>query len=243
MRIPRIYTPQNLLSGLSIELDSKASNHLLRVLRLRPGALVRVFDGQGREFFAELQACGAQSAILALTKPVVVDMESPLRIHLGQGISRGEKMDYTLQKAVELGVASITPLFTEFTEVKLDPERLQKRMAHWQAIIISACEQSGRNYLPKLQEPRKLAIWLAQCSETLKLLMHPQDGSRLASLDCPDQQLALLAGAEGGFADAEVALAKQFGFTAWQFGPRILRTETAALAAIAALQSRWGDMA
>ena len=227
--------------GLTIELDDKASNHLLRVLRLRPGAFVRIFNGKNTEFLAELQSAG-KSAELVLTKSVETETESPLRIHLGQGISRGEKMDYTLQKAVELGVDSITPLFTEFTEVKLDAERLEKRMQHWQAIIIHACEQCGRSVLPELRLPQKLVNWLPRCDQSLKLMMHPENGNALSSFSCPELQLALLIGPEGGFADVEVSLAQRHGFVAWQFGPRILRTETAALAAIAALQSRWGDM-
>lgn len=241
MRIPRIYSPQILDQGKKIQLDAQAYHHLVRVLRLRDHSPIRVFDGKGKEFngFLEIQN---RTACANLTNLFTEFPESQLKIHLGQAVSRGEKMDYVIQKAVELGVDRITPLLSEWTAIKFSEERLEKRLQHWQSILIAACEQCGRNQLPILSPPLLLDSWVAQRTESLKLVLHPKGGQCLSDLPAPNNTLALLVGAEGGFSMEEIALSQQNGFIIWQLGPRILRTETAALAGLTALQSQWGDL-
>lgn len=242
MRITRIYYARPLTPGMICNLDTVASNHILRVLRLRPGAKLTLFNGEGGEYTAEIIAAEKQQAKVKIIQFSPIERESSLSIHLGQGISRGEKMDYTLQKAVELGVNKITPLFTEHSNVKLAEERLEKRIAHWQAIVISACEQCGRNRIPKVLPAESLSQWVIKRKEKIKLLLHPEAAKHLADFATISDEICLLVGAEGGFSENEIFQAQQAGFTALQLGPRILRTETAALAAIAALQTRWGDL-
>lgn len=242
MRRTRIYCSPPFKTGDTITASLNASLHLLRVLRLRAGAAIEIFDGQGQAFSASLQKSEGKLAVLAIHEPVAGIMPSPLQIHLGQGISRGDKMDYTLQKAVELGVHTVTPLFTEWSGVDLTKERAEKRLAHWRAVMIGACEQCGRNDLPELQAPMAMDAWLSQCQESLKLILEPEGGLRLGELSRTASSIALLAGPEGGFSPRERGLAQQHGFQALQLGPRVLRTETAALAAITALQCLFGDM-
>jgi len=242
MRLTRIYSTEQLAVGREISLDAIASNHLLRVLRLKIGATLKVFDGNGHEYLANLVSDAKRHAVIAITETTPSITESPLALHLGQGISRGEKMDYTIQKAVELGVQKITPLFTEYCGVQLSPERIENRMAHWQAIIINACEQCGRSYLPQLAKPVNLSQWLLENNSDLKLILEPSGDSHLNDLPRQNSAITLLVGPEGGFSEEEITLAKNHDFHAWRFGPRILRTETAAPAAIAVLQSHWGDI-
>jgi len=242
MRLTRIYSAEPLEIGSSVFLDTRGSNHLLRVLRLKNADFLVVFDGQGHEFLAEIIATTKQLAQILIKETVPSIAESPLSIHLGQAISRGEKMDYTLQKAVELGVKTITPLFTERGGVKLTAERVDNKLGHWQQIIISACEQSGRSYLPRIAAPQLLSNWLKERQEGCKLLLHPGAEKHLKTIAPSDHHICLLVGPEGGFSDNEVILAQQSGFETINLGPRILRTETAAPAAITALQCFWGDM-
>ena len=242
MHIPRIYSPQILASGQETVLDANASAHLLRVLRLKAGARLRVFDGCGQEFSATLSTNRKNLAVVILSDPWLEKTESPLNIHLGQGISRGEKMDYTIQKAVELGVSKITPLFTQYSGVNLSDARMEKRLTHWRAVIIHACEQCGRNSLPVIETPMDLAQWLPQRRESLRLMLQPGGDRQLHELRATDANLALLTGPEGGFSAEELLLAKQAEFHTLSLGPRILRTETAAPAAIAVMQYLWGDL-
>lgn len=242
MRTTRIYHPENLTENAITILNDQASNHLLRVLRLKPGAKIQIFNGAGGEYSTELIGVEKKHALIKVHQFSAITKESPLTIHLGQSISRGEKMDYTIQKSVELGVSKITPLITEFGNVKLSPERFAKKLEHWRGIIISACEQCGRNYLPEITSPQLLSTWLAERNETLKLILEPQAESRLQDIGETPLAVCLLIGAEGGLSEDEIGLAKSYHFTAIQLGPRILRTETAAVAAIAILQARWGDM-
>lgn len=242
MRLTRIFTPEPLITGHDICLDADSSHHLLRVLRQKPGDSLLVFDGQGHEFHAQIVAVIKHQAQVHIGKPEYSMVESPLAIHLGQAISRGEKMDYTLQKAVELGVKTITPLFTERSGVKLSAERIENRLAHWRGVVISACEQSGRSYLPVVEAPVALPDWLKQGKESLKLLLQPGHNSHCLKEFAPHDQVCLLVGPEGGFSSHETTLAEQHGFASLRLGPRILRTETAAPAAITALQCLWGDM-
>lgn len=244
MRIPRIYVPHPLTPGRDIDLPQQAGEHVVRVLRLERGHPLRLFNGDGGEYSGEIAALAKRGVSARVLEALpAADRESPLRITLGQGIARGEKMDWILQKATELGVARIVPLITERTEVKLDAERAARRLAHWQAVIAAACEQCGRNRLPELHEPVRLADWAAALAghEGLRLVLDPRDG--VAARDLPTIDAAILAvGPEGGLSGHDLAALGQTGFRGLRLGPRILRTETAGLAALAALQAIHGDL-
>ncbi len=241
MRLTRIYLPQPLQTGVTAFLDAQASHHLQHVLRLKIDDPLLVFDGTGNEHRAKIVSAQKSVQIL-IQEAIPVIPESPLHIYLAQAISRGDKMDYTLQKAVELGVHVITPLFTERCGVKLSDERLQHKWTHWQKIMVSACEQSGRSHMPFLSTPLLLSAWLKQSLTGYKLMLHPHAARLVIGISPSPQSVCLLVGSEGGFSDAEVRLANEAKFTAISLGPRILRTETAALAAITVVQSLWGDM-
>ena len=243
MRIPRIFVPHPLQPGRDVELPAQAGEHLVRVLRLERGHPLRLFDGHGREYEGEIATLGKRAVgARVLAEIAVADIESPLRITLAQGIARGEKMDWILQKATELGVARIVPLVTHRTEVRLDAERAPKRLAHWQAVLASACEQSGRNRIPGLAEPVKLHEWAAGLGEDagVRLVLDPRRGVRARELEV-QAHATLVVGPEGGLSEQDLATLAQASFRGLRLGPRILRTETAGLAAIAALQAIHGD--
>jgi 16S rRNA (uracil1498-N3)-methyltransferase len=244
MRIPRIYVPQPLRAGREIELPVQAGEHIARVLRLDRGHPLRLFNGDGGEYSGELASL-AKRAVTArvLEAAPVPDRESPLRITLGQGVARGEKMDWILQKATELGVARIVPLVTDRTEVKLDAERAERRVSHWEAVIASACEQCGRNRLPRIGEPMRLADWAAALDDAagVRLALDPQGDVDVRTLSI-ERAATLAVGPEGGFSEHDLATLAQAGFVGLRLGPRILRTETAGLAALAALQALHGDL-
>lgn len=215
--------------------------HAVQVLRLKAGAVIQLFDGQGHEYTAELTGVAKRQAMAKLTGEIANNCESPLQVMLLQGISRGERMDFAIQKAVELGVQQIVPVITERCNVQLAGDRADKRWSHWQGVLISACEQSGRAVLPQLLPVVDLSRALANCAADCKLVLDPAATQRFAAL--PKQaSVALLIGPEGGLTDAEISAARQTGFTAMQFGPRILRTETASAAALAIVQANWGDI-
>ncbi|GHE77085.1 16S rRNA (uracil(1498)-N(3))-methyltransferase [Thalassotalea profundi] len=247
MRNPRVYQNHPLTLGATIELDADAFGHIIRVLRLNNGDKIilfnsALFNGKWGEFSAELTNVSkknAQAKIISFTEK---NNESPLNIHLGQGISRGDRMDFTLQKSVELGVNTITPLFTERCGVKLSGERLNKKQEQWQKIVISACEQSGRCSVPMVKQPEVLSAWLAQKTSALKLNLHPKAQHSIMSIPDINDRVRLLVGPEGGLTDEEINAAEQHKFQAVLLGPRVLRTETAALTAITALQCRYGDI-
>ena len=230
-------------AGACIELPLAAAHHLTRVLRAAVGDDVVVFSG-GTEFAATITRVGKHGVTVKLAAGRVVDREAPLAFALAQAISGGERMDLTLQKAVELGVKSVQPLFSERSVVRLDAERAAKRIAHWQQVLISACEQCGRNIVPELAVPQPVIDWLGALPPRRtgegRILLSPHAGARLAELPRPSAAV-LLAGPEGGFTEGEIGLAQQRGFVAVRLGPRVLRTETAALAALAAMQTLWGD--
>ncbi len=242
MRQPRIYAPQALAPNTQIQLDSNAFNHAIRVLRLQQGAKLKLFDGSGNEFEAVLCSVERKQAHAMIGAQIDHCVESPLTIVMGQCISRGDKMDYTVQKAVELGINEITPLFSERCGVQLKGDRLRKKEQHWQSIAVSACEQSGRNKLPPLHPGRSLESWVTHIDAELKLILDPMSTQALPTLAPPTGRIALLFGPEGGMSNQEVSLAKRHGFTGIRLGPRILRTETAALATISAIQTLWGDL-
>lgn len=247
MRNPRIFENQPLSTGETITLSSDAFGHVIRVLRLKNGDTITLFNGQlvngsYGNYQAVLTDVGKKSANAIIGEFTAVDNESPLNIHLGQGISRGERMDFTLQKSVELGVNTITPLFTDRCGVKLQGERLQKKCDQWQKIVISACEQSGRCTVPIVKPAISLEHWLAQPTSALKLNLHPKAKQSIMQLPLSHNRIRLLIGPEGGLSDEEIAQSKKHEFNDVLLGPRILRTETAALTAITALQCRLGDI-
>lgn len=245
MRIPRIHTdqalPDTLTCASEIELSGTAANHVGRVLRMTPGRELKVFNGHQQGYFqATVVAVSKKNVTVKLSKFIGTDLESPLRIHLGQAISKGDRMDFTIQKAVELGVSSITPLWTSRCDVKLSGDRLEKKHQHWQQVAISACEQSGRDYVPTINAPQKLEAWLETTKDSVRWVLDPR-GHVEETHDGQVESASLLVGPEGGLTDEEIQQAVQKSFVAKLIGPRVLRTETAALTAITLLQSQWGD--
>ena len=244
MRNPRIYQNSPFTIQNTFDLGDDAFGHIVRVLRLKNDDIVTLFNGQSdHEYSAKLVNVGKKSAQVEIIDCQEKQNESPLNIHLGQGISRGDRMDFTLQKSVELGVNTITPLFTERCGVKLNKERLAKKVEQWQKIVVSACEQSGRCAVPIVNEPMFLQDWLEQQSCALKINLHPKAKHSIMSLPVENQRVRLLIGPEGGLSDKEISQAGAAEFVDVLLGPRILRTETAALTAITALQCRYGDLA
>ncbi|WP_028989687.1 16S rRNA (uracil(1498)-N(3))-methyltransferase [Thermithiobacillus tepidarius DSM 3134] len=241
MRTIRIHTPEPLTVSGETVLPPAASNHLVRVLRQGPGAPVTLFNGDNREYAAILDTADPRAARLRITDCRPADRESPLAVHLLAGISKGERMDYTVQKAVELGVAGIQPVFCAATVVRLDADKRERRRAHWQEIAVSACEQCGRNRVPPVLPPVDFAQALTQATAGLRLVLHGQAAAGLRDLGRPDAPVTLLIGPEGGLSAAEIAAAEAAGFRPLRLGPRVLRTETAGVAALAALQALWGD--
>lgn len=243
----RIHQDSNFILNETLPLSDDAFGHIVRVLRLVEDDIIAVFNGtENYQYLAKLVDVKKKSANIKILEQEQVDNESPLHIHLGQGISRGDRMDFTLQKSVELGVSMITPLFTERCGVKLSTERLNKKREQWQKIVNSACEQSGRCIVPEVTQPILLQEWLQQESEALKLNLHPKAKHSIMTLPMDskinNQQVRLLIGPEGGLTDEEINQANQANFQDILLGPRILRTETAALTAITALQCRFGDL-
>lgn len=241
MRRPRFYTEQSLSDELELDLESGPSQHIGRTLRMRPGDVITLFDGHGGEYPAHIIAIDKRQVRVKLETRADRELESPLNLALGIAVSRGDRMDWVVQKATELGVNRIAPLTTERTGQKLPVERVQKKRQHWLKIAASACEQCGRNRLPDIAPIQPLADWAANCDSAYRLVLHHRNHT---STELPSQvdSAALLIGPEGGFADTEIELARQSGFIELTLGPRVLRTETAPLAAITLLQSRWGDM-
>lgn len=242
MRNPRIHHPGPLSPGATVALEGEAANHVARVLRLRPDAAVTLFDGRGGEHAAVLREVHKKAVTAEVGAFVERDAESPLPITLIQGVSKGERMDFTVQKAVEMGVARIKPVFTARSVVRLEGERLERRRRHWQGVAISACEQCGRNRVPEVATPVALDAWLAAPPPGLCLLLHHEADAGLDALTPPPAGVVLLIGPEGGLNEAERRTARDAGFRHLRLGPRVLRTETAAIAALAALQARWGDL-
>ena len=239
----RIHLPEKLAPGAIVNLPQAAAHHLAHVLRAVAGDDVVVFN-DGVEFAATITRIDKHGVIVKLGAGNAVDRESPLACVLAQAISSGERMDLTLQKAVELGIAGVQPLYSERSVVRLDAERTIKRVEHWRQVMNSACEQCGRNVIPGVAPPQPIIDWLGALpsprDNELRVLLSPHARTRLAQLARP-ATVTLLAGPEGGFTEVEAAFARQRGFLALRLGPRVLRTETAALAALAAMNVLWGD--
>jgi 16S rRNA (uracil1498-N3)-methyltransferase len=244
MPLRRLYVGEKLGPGAELRLGEEAARYLGRVLRLRAGDSVHVFNGSDGEWTGTITAFGRERVAIAVHEIVENTAEPTLGIHLVQGISRGERMDFVVQKATELGVSRITPVLTDHGVVKLDNKRAGKRRLHWQRVAESACEQSGRINPPGVDAPMPLNDWFGsgRAGKSTDLVLAPLAGRPLSSVEQPAAGLCLLIGPEGGFSEREYDDARLAGFEAVTLGPRILRTETAAVAAIAIAQGLWGDL-
>ena len=243
MRLTRIHVPGPLETGGACAVRGEAAHHLVRVLRLGVGARVDVFDGQGAEYAGRIESVRKGEVTLALGERRDGGTESPLRLTLAQGVSRGERMDWVVQKAVELGVAHIVPVLTERSVVRLDAGQAHHKQSHWQRIAVSACEQSGRSRVPQVAQPVSLATLLAALPVgDLRVLPSPEGSVGLAALPAAAAGVLVLIGPEGGLAETERRAALAHGFQPVRFGPRVLRTETAAVVALTLLQERFGDL-
>lgn len=253
MSLPRFYCPATppsltlsaLSVGVCVDLPESAARHAARVLRLRAGDDLVLFDGTGGEYVARIASVERDRVSADVLEWRAIECEAPIHLTLVQALQAGEKMDMTVQKAVELGVARIVPVSSRRSVVKLDGERAQKRLEHWRGVVASACEQCGRNRVPDVLPLESLERWLAKpvAEGVLRLMLLPGSALTLASLAAPlvGGHVELLIGAEGGLAPEEIALAERAGYVGVRLGPRILRTETAGLAALAAIQCLWGD--
>jgi len=240
MRIHRFYTPIELATDCEVQLPKEASHHCIQVLRYKVGSSLILFNGDGFDYAAEIVAIDKKTSKVKITKKIQLINESPLNIHLYQGIARGEKMDLVIQKSVELGITQFTPIFTERSNVKLDAKRQEKKLSHWQNIAISASEQSGRAVIAKINPPVFIKN-IAASNDSLSLILEPSAGKKISELTV-DKNITIFIGPEGGFSDSDLERLKSIGAEGVRLGPRILRTETAGLAAIAILQSSFGDV-
>jgi 16S rRNA (uracil1498-N3)-methyltransferase len=240
VRNTRVFVDIPLSEGSLIQLPPDSAHHVSRVLRLRQGDALALFNGRGGEFAGRIESMDKAKVSVRTAAHAEIERESPLEVILAQGISRGERMDYTLQKAVELGISAFVPVTTQRSVVQLDTDRAVKRLEHWRKIIIGACEQCGRNRLPALEPIHTLPEWLTREQTGERFILDP-GAEENSLLQASPGRVILLAGPEGGFSEEERRAVKQAGYRGLRLGPRILRTETAALAAISALQFRWGD--
>ncbi|PHS24209.1 MAG: 16S rRNA (uracil(1498)-N(3))-methyltransferase [Methylophaga sp.] len=241
MRIPRLYCPELSENSETMPLPEKVHRHAVQVLRLKQGAELHLFDGQGLKYSVVLEEVTKRNSTAKLMNKLKVENESSLSITLLQGVSRGERMDYALQKAVELGVNHIIPVITQRCNVNFSGDRANKKQLHWQGVITSACEQSGRSILPILSNVTQLEEVITNCTVECRLVLDPLADSGLTAL-AKQKEVALLIGPEGGLAEQEVQQAVDMGFQAVTMGSRILRTETATVAALAVVQAIWGDI-
>ncbi len=240
MKNPRIFCEQPLQAERSVTLSDSAANHVGRVLRMKAGEPLTLFNGAGGAWQGVVESVSKKTVTVTLSSFIAGDAQSPLTIELGQTLSRGERMDYAIQKATEVGVTTITPLWSERCEVKLNPERLDKRLQHWQQVAISACEQCGRNIVPTINAPVKMGEWLTTRTTELNFVLHHRTQKSLSGF-APAQSISLLIGPEGGLTEWEIDLAAQHQFNPLALGPRVLRTETAPVVAISLMQYLWGD--
>jgi len=241
--MPRFYCPPPIPRSGSLELPPEAAHHAARVLRLREGDPVQIFDGLGNQGHGVIAELGGKRVVISGITAIDIDRESPLKVLLAQALTSSEKMDWVLQKATELGVTEIQPLATERSVARLSAERIEKRIEHWQQVAISACEQCGRSTLPQIYAPMDIMAWLQKMREmpVSKYILLPEGATSLPAQAKPQGKVVLLIGAEGGFSQAESDSAMHCGFTSIRMGSRVLRTETAAVAGLAALQTLWGD--
>jgi 16S rRNA (uracil1498-N3)-methyltransferase len=243
MRLTRVYVDAPLEPGTRVALAGSTASHITRVLRLRVGDALTLFNGRGGEYTGSIDKSHGGSVTVAVGACSAVERESPLSLTLAQGVSRGERMDLVVQKATELGVSQLVPVLTERSVVRLDPRQTDGKLNHWRAIAIGACEQCGRNRVPQIAAPASLREFLRAAREdTTRVLLTPAAELALHELPQPVTAVTLLIGPEGGLAEAERDAAAAAGFTPVRLGPRVLRTETAAIAALAVLQREFGDL-
>lgn len=244
MALNRLFIDTRIAADQELWLEGNPARYVARVLRLRADNALCVFDGAGGEYPATVLEVRRDRVLIRVADNTHREAESPLHIHLLQCVSRGDRMDIVVQKATELGARRITPLLSEFSVVRLDAARRQRKTVHWQRVAQSACEQCGRNRIPKIDDPTNIRDWFAGYRPTdgTRLVMQPGSARNLSSATLESDTVILLIGPEGGLAEGELALAGQFGFSAVSLGPRILRTETAAISVLASLQARFGDM-
>lgn len=243
MRISRLYLPVKLATGEIIDVTGDAAHYILTVLRLRQGYSLIVFNGEGGEYDAVLTALGPKKSVkLAIGDFRSTDIESPLNITLSLAISRGERMDFAVQKAVELGVSTIVPLFTEYCVVKLDEQQAQRRLRHWQLIAQHACEQCGRNTVPEIKKPLVFKERIVMSCDDKRFIVHPHQSQYFRNVQSAKQGFEVLIGPEGGFSDSEFQMALENGYQAISLGPRILRSETAVISCLSLIQHLWGDL-
>jgi 16S rRNA (uracil1498-N3)-methyltransferase len=243
MRLTRVYVEAPVTAGKRVVVEGSAVNHITRVLRLRSGDALTVFDGSGGEFGARIEEFRKDAVVVAVEEHRPLDRESPLTLTLAQGISRGERMDWIIQKATELGTSKIVPLFTKRSMVRLDERQAERKIQHWRAIAVAACEQCGRNKVPELVTPIDFFDVLpADSSGATRLLLSPTGDLRIEDLQDTAKAITVLIGPEGGLDDVEQEAALAAGFKAVRLGPRVLRTETAAVAALTIIQHHFGDL-
>lgn len=242
MPITRLYYPEHIEPGKTISLDKNASHHLVRVIRAKKGTDIVLFNGDGFEYTATLLDENQKNCTLSANTKIQVQRESPIRTILLQGISRSDRMDACIQKSTELGVSTIIPVLCERSTTKLDDKRAKKKIKHWQQIIISACEQSGRCVIPELQPITPYAQALQSADSDFKLVLSPDTKTGLSELQKPEGGITILIGPESGLTQDEIKLAFDMNFKGIQLGPRVLRTETAAPTCLAAIQTLWGDL-
>jgi 16S rRNA (uracil1498-N3)-methyltransferase len=241
MRVPRVFVPLSFAAGAEITLPETQAHYLTRVLRMESGRPLIVFNGEGGSYAAQIIQASKNACAIKLGEFTPENSQSPLDCGLAIGISKGDRFEYVLQKACELGVTHIYPLFTSRTEVRLDAARQNKKTEHWHQVLISSCEQNGRNLIPQLNSPQAISEFLPLATADLKLVLHHRANQALNSYTTP-QSVCLLIGPEGGLSDDEITQAQQQGFNPLVLGPRILRTETAPLVALSLVQYQWGDL-
>jgi 16S rRNA (uracil1498-N3)-methyltransferase len=239
---PRIFCPPPVAAGTEINLPSGAAHHVLRVLRLQPGETLTLFDGRGGEYRCEIARANARAVTVRVLEFRDIERESALAVTLVQGLAAADRMDYAVQKAVELGASAIAPVMAARSVARLEGARAARRLEHWRQIVVASCEQSGRNRLPEVRAPIALAVWLrAPSPATVRMLLAPDAPTALGDLPRPSGAVELLVGPEGGFTDEESTAACSAGFRTVRMGPRVLRTETAGAAMLAAMNALWGD--
>ncbi|MFO2968886.1 16S rRNA (uracil(1498)-N(3))-methyltransferase [Legionella pneumophila serogroup 1] len=242
MRIIRIYQSGEYQPGQLLELSPEAGQHVGVVLRMEQGEQLTLFNGDNREFVASIERVKKKQVFVRIDSVLEVNRESPLKIHLAQALSKGDRMEMVMQKSVELGVSCITPIITERCQVKIDKERMTKKMHQWLNIVIGACEQCGRNQIPVLRQPVCLEQFVREAKEHLKFILHPVFDKTWRDYPIQPPDVALIIGPEGGLSDEEITLTSDYGFLPLSLGPRVLRTETAAITALSVLQAAGGDL-
>jgi len=243
MRLTRVFVEGDLATGQRLTVEGSAGNHIVRVLRSRVGDELTLFNGRGGEYGASIDEIRRDTVQVSVHSHRDQERESGFELTLAQGISRGERMDWVVQKATELGVTRIVPLFTERSVVHLDEKQASKKVQHWHGIAVAACEQCGRNVVPEIVDPVTLyGLLEASASSGISLLLSPTGSQRIADLDGSPSGATVLIGPEGGLAQVEQDAALRSGFTAVRMGPRVLRTETAAVCALTLLQQKFGDL-